>query len=327
MLKKKGKKGKAPDMRERKASRKIREGKGWVTRKLNLNKEWIKERQDNRYKRKPLLDSDLTKQELSTSKAWRTGYTEDYEEYLKNNPDVKRAEPLFSPDYPQAKGILSGMKLKTLAYPTKEKVAEMSEKEQIANAEAELRNKKAEQVVKDERERAKAEAKKLEEAQKGLVTSQKEQSKEQAKEIKRQSIIDDFVMGRGKYNKTVASAIRTSDEAQRVFAERARREVETPKALREQAKAEEDRRRGIILAGSEREYNKSLKEEEKYAKKKFKYLRHKRKKDIERWAVRERPEVVKWATTRRKGKLGTSRVGGVIHSILYPIKPRKKRRW
>jgi hypothetical protein len=60
---------------------------------------------------------------------------------------------------------------------------------------------------------------------------------------------------------------------------------------------------------------------------KKKHLVHTRKKQIKKWKEDERPEIIRSLTTRKKGKVGTSKVGNVIHSFLYPVKKRKKARW
>jgi hypothetical protein len=293
------KKMKKKDNREKVSSRRIKDKKGWTTRKLKnipLLKRTYDTKEGSIKRAQPMLDSDLTRTQQRSGEK------------------------------------IEGMKLKTASYPQDKTLMEMKTREQNIEAEAEARNKKAEEFVKGERERSKAETKKLTESVVGIQKSQKEQTKEEAKEAKRQAVLDTFLMGKGTYNKSIANAIQTADESRRIFAEvdRRKREKEQAVALQEQAKEQKIQQKhqaAVELAGGERQLSQAQKEMQKYAKEKFKYLRHKRKQDIERWKVRERPAVVRWATTRKKGKLGTSRVGNVIHSILYPVKPRKKRRW
>jgi hypothetical protein len=290
---------KKKEARQKVISRKIREKGGFVTRKLKnipLLKRTYDTKEGSIKRAQPMLDSDLTRTQQRSGEK------------------------------------IEGMKLKTASYPQDKTLMEMKTREQNIEAEAEARNKKAEEFVKGERERSKAETKKLTESVVGIQKSQKEQIKEEAKEAKRQAVLDTFLMGKGTYNKSIANAIQTADESRRIFAEvdRRKREKEQAVALQEQAKEQKIQQKhqaAVELAGGERQLSQAQKEMQKYAKEKFKYLRHKRKQDIERWKVRERPAVVRWATTRKKGKLGTSRVGNVIHSILYPVKPRKKRRW
>ena len=61
-----------------------------------------------------------------------------------------------------------------------------------------------------------------------------------------------------------------------------------------------------------------------YVKAKRKHLKYKRKQQIKKWKTEE--ETPK-AFRQKKGKIGTSPVGNVIHSVLYPMKPKKKGRW
>lgn len=61
-----------------------------------------------------------------------------------------------------------------------------------------------------------------------------------------------------------------------------------------------------------------------YVKAKRKHFKYKRKHQVIKWKVEE--ETPK-AFRRKKGKVGTSSVGNVIHSLLYPVKPKKKGRW
>ena len=61
-----------------------------------------------------------------------------------------------------------------------------------------------------------------------------------------------------------------------------------------------------------------------YVKAKRKHLKYKRKQQIKKW---HDEETTPKSFRRKKGKIGTSPVGNVIHSVLYPMKPKKKGRW
>ena len=68
-----------------------------------------------------------------------------------------------------------------------------------------------------------------------------------------------------------------------------------------------------------------------YVRAKSGHLRIKRRKQIKQWnqeaAFDRRPEFIQNITKRKKGKRGTSKVGNVIHSLLYPVQPRGHKRW
>jgi hypothetical protein len=89
--------------------------------------------------------------------------------------------------------------------------------------------------------------------------------------------------------------------------EKQRKQAEKELTKKQKAQAKIDKAGGIV-----------------YVKAKRKHLKYKRKQQIKKW---HDEETTPKAFRRKKGKIGTSPVGNVIHSVLYPLKPKKKGRW
>jgi len=68
-----------------------------------------------------------------------------------------------------------------------------------------------------------------------------------------------------------------------------------------------------------------------YVTAKLGHLKIKRKKEMRKWKLEKkfnkRPLFIQNITKRKKGKRGTSDVGNVLHSMLYPVQPRRHKRW
>jgi hypothetical protein len=155
------------------------------------------------------------------------------------------------------------------------------------------------------------EARRAKSEERQLVVATKKTAAEEAKEAKRQSAIDRYLMGHGSYTKSIANAIKSPDEAKRVFDEQKRRNDEKALKKKETAQARIEKMGGA-----------------KFVKAKEKHVKFKHKRLIRKWKKEDEfsPQVT-YLVTKRKGKRGTSPIGNVFHKALYPIKHRKKGRW
>lgn len=212
--------------------------------------------------------------------------------FITKKVEAPKYQPLPSFDFkrkaqPQ---IETNMLITNTQYPASKEVAE-------ARRALEQENAKKTQFVMTERKLGRAE-------QAQLV-------REQKKTESARRLIDNYLMGKGSYTKTLASAIKDPEDAKRVFAERDRRNQEAAERKRLAAQARINKMGGI-----------------KYVTAKGKHLKHVHKRKIRQWKKEDEfsPQVT-YLVTKKKGKRGTSPIGNVLHKMMYPVHPKKRGRW
>lgn len=274
--------------------RKLQEDTGLVDRPLIVGKE-IRGRN---YRKESPLDKSVGRNASSPykepSKAWQT------------------KEGIYSPDYPQ------GERSKTPR-------AKIDTSLRTTQMDFPLEKTEQEEEIKA-RTKSNATEKKLNTAEeKALRLAQSKQMVTVKSTAKGQDIIDNFLMGNGKYNKKVAAAIKTPEDARKVFAEVERRKREPSES--ESVALEKKVNKAIEEAGGIRQYRALQKASKRLRRKKaiLKLQRIKRagRKEISiPWLNEGRA-----LNVRKANKPGTSPIGSIGYHIFYPVHRKKKARW